>query len=137
MNKISIIIALTLVFLGVTQSRKTFGTCPTFTTKSGFTLASYLGTWYEYQRDRWTWYELNSDCTTATYSLNSDGSVAVKNRCENNIYCYLWRKIQPDGKATCSGAECKVTFSDAEPTNYNYNVIDTDYTSYAVVYSCR
>ena len=98
-KKISIIIS-TLVLLGSVQCSFRLGKCPSFSTQSSFTLASYVGTWYEYARTKGTLFELAAECTTATYSSNSDGSIKVVNA----DYTF-WKKVKSvTGKAECDSA---------------------------------
>ena len=76
---------------------------------------------------------------SATYGLNSDNTIRVENR-----EYYLDRQTDNVviGKARCptSEAKCKVNFGAQSwysfLTEGNYWVLDTDYTSYTVIYSC-
>ena len=100
MNKQTLIIMMTLCLLERAQAVFRFGKCPSFTTQSGFTISSYYGTWYEYARVKYFFFELGAECSTATYSANSDGSIKVVNSEET-----IWKKIKTvDGSAECDSA---------------------------------
>lgn len=47
-------------------------------------LERYVGTWYEIGRLPLKWEDENATNVTATYSLNTDGTVKVDNRCFDN-----------------------------------------------------
>ena len=75
-------------------------------------------------------------CVTAEYSINGD-YVDVINR------GVFWPAlpISVNGQAQCWAADgnCQVSFS-SNPTfdgTRNYNILETDYDNYAIVYSCR
>ena len=65
-----------------------------------------MGDWYEIYRDAFTPYELTSECVTAKYSLNQDGSVKVIN---SGFYFNLFR-ISLEGSANFNGASGCVGF---------------------------
>lgn len=106
-----------------------------------FDLLKYMGLWYEQIRDVDVPFQ-KGECTTAVYTLNAAaGTVEVLNSewiSENN------ERKSAKGEATCpnSGeAKCKVSFGPTflaafDFTKGNYWVLDTDYSSYSVVYSC-
>mmetsp|Transcript_15567 Transcript_15567/g.30563 ORF Transcript_15567/g.30563 Transcript_15567/m.30563 type:complete len:344 (+) Transcript_15567:34-1065(+) len=51
---------------------------------SSYDLASYTGKWYQIADYPQFYEKFCGTCTTATYTANSDGSVAVKNECRGN-----------------------------------------------------
>ena len=128
-----------LLFMGAASAGFSFGSCPTgYSTEPNFDASQYVGTWYEYQRDRDTAFEQTSECVTATYTAQADGDITVKNR--GQYWGFLWQYISVEGEARCkTDGKCYVSFAenanlDQDP---NYLVIDTDYTQYSIVYSCR
>jgi apolipoprotein D and lipocalin family protein len=114
------------------------GKCPAVSSKlSSFEIGKYLGHWYEITRSKIVPFQ-KGECVQATYSLNDDRSVKVFNT-----------ELREDGKwasvvgrATTTDIPYKleVSFSDSWIRKFmkgNYQVIDTDYDSYSLVYSCE
>ena len=155
-----------LAFLGLTQARTTDGSCPTdFEVVQNFDLAQYSGLWYEQARDSQTTFEYTAECVTATYSDNGDQdpttitatysdngdqdptTIKVYNRMTS--YLLPWINLDatgtgylPAGINEGSEGRIQVGFGDSDkfvkdPASLNYNVLDTDYTSYTIVYSCQ
>ena len=54
-----------------------FGSCPSTDFTKTVDFNSYLGRWYEIQRDSATPFETFGSCVTATYSARDDGDVGV------------------------------------------------------------
>ena len=119
------------------EARWGFGACPSAPTQmSNFDASQYVGTWYEIARD-WTFLtESFQSCIVAAYSV-SGSLIRVVNS------SYLWPAafipIQLGGYATFTDATGIVSFADPSDFNKdpNYVVIDTDYTSYSLVYACK
>ena len=98
----------------------------------------YSGTWYEVAVDRQIPFEFFSKCVMAEYTNNGDGTVKVVNRAYG-----------PRGSTELEGVGVVVNTGDAslsirlgsgtpKPTDKaNYTVMDTDYDSYAIFYSCN
>merc|ERR1711976_240215 len=112
------------------------GGCPKgVTVQEGFDVSKYMGRWYEIERIP-TIYQVDQYCNSATYTLQDDGHVGVinagldKNGAEISIV----------GDAVCPNekepAKCGVRFFEDQPYG-NYWVIDTDYKTYSLVYSCQ
>ena len=127
--------------LGTASASFFFGSCPTFNTQSSMDFSQYTGRWYEYTRDWSIPFQWFLSCTTATYgSTYNDGSggISVINR--GTYWPINFLPINIEGRAQCdnSNANCAVSFSNPPNTSGtpNYNVISTDYTSYAIVYTC-
>lgn len=100
---------------------------------SDFDLINYLGKWYEIARLDFK-HEKNMSNVTAEYSLNSDGSVKVKNR----GYDYLngeWK--ESIGKAKFRGdpniGALKVSFFGPFYSGYNIIALDPEYQTALVV----
>lgn len=89
-----------------------------------------MGAWYEQLRSKSIRFE-KWDCVQAKYTLEPDGSVAVRNTQYNEEKRQVDRI---DGKAHFDGAVGSVKFFWFLPGG-NYQVVATDYTSFAVVYS--
>ena len=97
-----------------------------------FDKAKYLGKWYEIARIDFK-YERDLNNTTATYSLNNNGTIKVDNK-GYNTKKEKWE--QAIGKAKFTGnddiAMLKVSFFDPFYSGYNVIAIDADY-KYALI----
>lgn len=97
-----------------------------------FDKKKYLGKWYEIARIDFK-YEKDMNNTTATYSLNADGTIKVDNQ-GYNTKKGIWK--QAIGKAKFVGAEntamLKVSFFGPFYAGYNVLAIDEEY-RYALV----
>jgi apolipoprotein D and lipocalin family protein len=128
------LLAITLACLAApTIAFSGFGPCPSADAVENFDLESYAGLWYEIARDSSIMVE-TGDCSTAQYTMFDNGIFRVQNT-----------EVRPDGsvssvagpaycKADGSG-NCFVRFSDYQPWG-DYRVLDTDYETYSIVYSC-
>lgn len=97
-----------------------------------FDAQKYLGKWYEIARFDFR-FERNLDHTTATYSLNDDGTIKV----DNQGYNYVKKKnSQAIGKAKFRGdkteAALKVSFFGPFYAAYNVIALDSEY-KYALI----
>jgi apolipoprotein D and lipocalin family protein len=97
-----------------------------------FDKTKYLGKWYEIARMDFR-FERNLNNTTATYSINSDGSIKVDNR-GFNYKTKEWK--QAIGKAKfredSNVAKLKVSFFGPFYSGYNVIALDSEY-KYALV----
>ena len=117
-----------------------FGQCATPELKTNFDRDSYVGRWYEQSRDSGLPLEWGQSCGTETYYKRADGNIQVN----FNSYPYpiKWPKISLDQPIVCNytaGTCYQDAFHDppqGEGKAPNYNLVDTDYTSRAIVYSC-
>ena len=103
-----------------------------------FDRSQYTGRWYEHRRDYWTEYEFWSDCVTATYDELGTDSVKVTNRGYYWWALFSYWTVQGEASCKLKNARCKVNFGyrDTVDLDDNYLVLDTDYKSYSIVYSC-
>ena len=113
------------------------GTCPSFERMEDFDLSQYYGRWFEQVRDKSTFYEVGDECVCANYSDLGDGNTRVRN---NN-----WNEKDGwTGGVTTAydvGVEggIYVSWSGGAPpagTQPNYNIIDTDYDNFTIIYDC-
>ena len=106
--------------------------------QSTFTKDRYVGKWYEQKAD-FFW---SGECTTATYTAMPNTDIEVKNRAW--FWWFFFTYFTLTGSATCDTrqAECWVTFNlggnrpDVTAEKANYNILETDYDNYTIVYSC-
>jgi apolipoprotein D and lipocalin family protein len=129
MQKTIILAALAMV--GLVNAGISSGQCPSPALKENFDATRYLGLWWEQARDSSMPWESN-DCQQARYALNADGTVAV----HNSQYNPNTDKVEDaTAVATFDGAQGQVKFFWYAPAG-DYRVIDTDYETFALVYSC-
>lgn len=125
------IIFATLALCGFVNAGISQGSCPVPALPQNFDAVKYMGLWHEQARDGGMPWESN-DCQQARYALNADGTVAVHNTQYNPSTDSV------DGAtavATFDGAHGKVKFFWYAPAG-DYQVLDTDYENFAIVYSC-
>ena len=122
--------------MGEALASNVFRGCQTPEVQQNFDLDAYLGEWYEQRRDKDCAYE-SGVCTTATYSMNDDGSIRVL----NNDYVEENSEWGGGvGRATIVDPSkdegyLKVKFVPLVPAG-DYKILETDYTSYTVLYTC-
>ena len=113
-----------------------------FEVKQDFDINKYLGTWYEAFRSKHFRFGAG-ECVTANYSIRPDGYIRVFN---SNIKYDAEGKLnnfrnkpspgwayQPDPEK--KEGTLGVKFSVFQPFYGNYNVLETDYESFTIVYS--
>jgi len=120
------------ISLMTTHATIGFGHCQDYVEPVGnFSATNYTGTWYEIFRDSTVPYELNSECVTATYTydINNDPwPITVCNRADGGD-CNILAKAQFDSEGN---GHVKFNFY----PEGNYQVLDTDYVSFSLVYGC-
>ena len=94
-----------------------------------------MGVWYEMRRDVDIWFE-EGECVTAQYTLKDNGTVEV-----SNTQYFGYFDGSDDFELAVGGAQInkwagKLWVYFFAGLGGNYNILDTDYTSYSVVYSC-
>ena len=130
--KFTILISL----LSLSLTRISWGKCPDFEYEiKSFNTEDYLGKWYEIARHKSTSFQ-KGDCTTIKYSFNQDKDINVLNEELIN-----GKPNSAHGVATKTNNPfiLEIAFTDAFFSRLfkcDYRVVDTDYTSYSLVYSC-
>lgn len=96
-----------------------------------------MGTWYEidhvkhqaFQSDSWV-------CTQAQYTnLKEDGTFDIYNSSQGKRFGKRFG-VKGDGHCPDATGHCYVGFFGQDVDEPNYLVVDTDYTTYSVVYAC-
>ena len=112
--------------------------CPDYDRQPNFDATRYTGTWYEVQKDFTNVFDIGAQCTTANYQLKDDGSIQVYNRSvypTGQVADILGSAVE----SNVDGPGSLVVDFGGEPDPNrpgNYNVVSTDYDSYAIFYSC-
>jgi len=125
---------------------ETNGNCPTITVKTPFDRTKYTGRWYEHSKNP-TIFEKGGTCNIANYEdlTGSDGKVVIGVLNQRIDGSNGW--VNARGNATLGEPDNTnkpgkliVNFYDPKSirvaTTTNYNILDTDYTSYTIVYAC-
>ena len=115
-----------------------FGKCPaTYETEQSFDLDRYVGDWYQIARDARLPYG-RGECGTATYVPDvqrpSEAFVLNQQRKRNSDETKefpIFGKVKPTGES----GRFELTFSTVFAKG-TYEVLETDYKSYSVVYTC-
>ncbi|XP_058056691.1 lopap-like [Anopheles bellator] len=114
-----------------------FGTCPDYSPIVRFNRTRFLGTWYEIER-YFTVTEVATKCVSVTYEQRADGKIYVRNAYTNrfNGVERIISGVMDKGSKVKDG-RYQIEYS-SFPYNYNASVmvLDTDYDSFAVLYSC-
>lgn len=113
------------------------GACPDIKAMDNFDPSRYLGKWYEAEKYFFV-FEFGGKCITANYSKKDNGMVGVVNK-QINLLSGIQSEIRGQATQVSRSDEAKLTVSfPSLPINIEapYWVIDTDYDSYSVVWSC-
>ncbi|XP_072296422.1 apolipoprotein D-like [Eucyclogobius newberryi] len=128
------VIALALLSVMAAQAQVIMpGRCPQPAVQEDFDAARYLGTWFDIVKLPHSFQK--GECSTATYTLQSPGVVGVLNRellADGTINSISGSATAKDPSEP---AKLAVSFFEGAPPA-PYWVLDTDYNSYSLVYSC-
>ncbi|XP_071441077.1 apolipoprotein D-like [Hetaerina americana] len=112
--------------------------CPRVDTRADFLPEKYLGKWYEAER-YFAIFELGGKCVTANYSMKDDGIIGVVNQQISSL-TGIRSSIEGDAKITDPAEQAKLAVrfpSLPVPFDAPYWILDTDYDTFAVVWSCN
>ncbi|XP_076228970.1 apolipoprotein D-like [Nomia melanderi] len=113
------------------------GFCPDYVPMANFDMEKFLGVWYEAER-YFQLTEVVSRCVMANYTLSPDGKFRVSNEVTNR-FTGIKRVVEGEIKKAASKAEegkLVVKYTIPLTPETKYSVLETDYDSYAVLWSC-
>ncbi|KAM8838471.1 apolipoprotein D-like [Synchiropus picturatus] len=111
------------------------GPCPDPDVQRDFDVAQYLGTWYGVRRLPHSFQK--GQCSTATYSFQSPGVIAVRNEGlldDGSVSTIAGSAFAEDPSEP---AKLLVSFHGVATPPSPYWVLSTDYDGFSVVYSCK
>ena len=103
-----------------------------------FDVERYMGTWFNIRKNFMNVLQLGMTCSASNYELNEDGTVRVYNT--GNWYTGWTDTMGKAVESEVTGPGSFVVDFWREPDaseESNYNVVDTDYRNYAIVYNCN
>jgi len=139
-----LLIPILLLATTARAQQRSEGRCTTFQVQPNFDYKRYLGQWHGYSKYETLRFGRNN-CSTVFYSDDTQPGgtpiIAVNNRGYNDkIGAYTQALGQAYPPNPSQPAQLIVNFFNSgrpiTSTEPNYNVLSTDYTNYAVVYSC-
>jgi apolipoprotein D and lipocalin family protein len=121
-----------IIFLiNIASASFSFGWCPSVNVQDGFDIERYLGLWHEEVRDKDLVYG-SGTCNTVEYYKDQQNDIKFTNKKFIN-----GRANTIPGSLRCErfGGQCEINFFGLSPSR-DYKIIQTDYRSFSVVYSC-
>ncbi|XP_043257764.1 apolipoprotein D-like [Colletes gigas] len=113
------------------------GFCPDYVPMANFDMHKFLGVWYETER-YFQLTEVVSRCVMANYTVGTGGKFHVSNQVTNR-FTGIKRVVDGEIKKAPSKAEegkLVVKYTIPLTPETKYSVLETDYDTYAVLWSC-
>ncbi|KAH8238911.1 hypothetical protein KR038_006202, partial [Drosophila bunnanda] len=110
------------------------GKCPDVKVMDTFDVEAYMGIWYEQSKYPFA-FEIGKKCIYANYGIIDNSTVSVVNSAINR-FTGLPTNITGKAKVIAPAQLAVAFYPNQQLTKANYQVLGTDYESYAVVYSC-
>ncbi|GBP13264.1 Apolipoprotein D [Eumeta japonica] len=129
-------LALTLIAAASAQI-PSLGWCPDYQPMPNFNMNEFLGTWYEAER-YFTVSELGSRCVTIKYETTPEGRILVENEITNaltglkRLMVGTMQLVGPEGEGRVIVKYSSVPL----PYDTELSILGTDYSNYAVMWSC-
>jgi len=110
-----------------------FGACPKVPVQTTLDRQRYLGLWYEIERFP-AIFE-GDNCGTANYTVNAAGNIGVENRyIEDGVMHNAMGEAKQNDPS--QPGLLAVSFSNTGAVG-DYRVVETDYDTYTLIFSCR
>merc|ERR1712154_5198 len=142
-NKKMLLLAI-LFSAGSAQVLTFGGKCPAIPLISDFSVEKYLGEWYEQLRYPDQFQNAADKCVKATYGPRDETSVTVNNtgiEPDGDLWYLSWilgQAEQTEPETHPNKLYVSFNFNPARAARRsNYNVMETDYENYSIVWSCR
>ncbi|EFN80482.1 Apolipoprotein D [Harpegnathos saltator] len=132
-----VVLALSLLACASAQIPN-LGFCPEYVPMANFDLKRFMGVWYESER-YFQLSEVVSRCVMTNYTRGADGKYRVSNQVTNR-FTGIKRILEGEIKPAASKAEegkLLVRYTIPLAPETKYSVLETDYDSYAVLWSCQ
>ncbi|XP_022917179.2 apolipoprotein D-like [Onthophagus taurus] len=135
MSTLSLFVFLTVCVI-VNAQIPGLGFCPDYTPMDNFDMNRFLGKWYEAER-YFTFTDVASRCVVTDYAQTATGRIYVSSEYTNRL-TGVKRVINGNVQQTGREGQGRIQVKYQQPitTETNLVVLDTDYDSYAVVWSC-
>ena len=125
------ILIFTSALAAFTSATASWGRCEEVTLQKNFKLESHTGLWYEQLRDKHFWQE-QRNCGESFYSQEATNDSVYIRFSDNRTH--QWEQFT--GAGNCWGAHCTIQYNFFLP-ELDYRILDTDYDTYSIIYSCR
>merc|ERR1712093_778266 len=111
--------------------------CPKLQVQPNFNIPRYMGLWYEIDRYWYSFPEYATYCATAQYGLKNNNHVSVNNSARAGGISGIPESFLGDAFAADPREPAKLTVTfDANPAPAPLWILETDYSTYSIMYSC-